>query len=85
MVTTNIFAIERLTLFMNNGAHTLLRNYKVLSQMTGKMFSCSMPLHCRVCNTFIKPRSDHCLARVSILDMLDAFKGRVLLNFFILS
>ena len=44
---------------MKNGAHTLFRNYKVLSQMTGKMFSCSMPLHCRVFNTFIKPKSNH--------------------------
>ena len=30
----------------------------------------SMPLHCRVCNTFIKPRSDHCLARVPMIDFL---------------
>ena len=70
MVTTNIFTIECLTLFVNNGAHTLFRNYKVLGQMTGKMFSCSMPLHCRVCNTFIKPRSDHCLARMSMICLM---------------
>ena len=67
MVRTNIFTIECLSLFMNNGAHTLFRNYKVLSQMTGRMFSCSMPLHCRFSNIFIKPRSDHCLARVSMI------------------
>ena len=70
MVRTNIFTIECLSLFMNHGAHTLFRNHKVLSQMTGKMFWCSMPLHCRVCNTFIKPRSDHCLARVSMICLM---------------
>ena len=68
MVRTNIFTIECLSRFMNNG--TLFRNYKVLSQMTGKMFSCSMPQHCRVCNTFIKPRSDDCIARVSMICLM---------------